>query len=94
MFVDIFGFINSILGISLLIDFVFYEEMQYVNIWYFIVVFVMLVVILVYIYIGFVGMEGVFDVMGNGQVDLEWVCQYYDLWVVEVEVKQNKGGLL
>lgn len=92
MFADTFGFINSILGTSLPTDLAPHEEMQYANIWHSIVAFVMLVAILAHIYIGSVGMEGAFDAMGNGQVDLEWARQHHDLWVAEVESKQNKGG--
>ena len=43
------------------------------------------------IYIGTVGMEGAYDAMGNGQVDLEWARQHHDLWVEEVQAKQGKG---
>lgn len=65
--------------------------MQYANIWHSIVAFVMMLAIIAHIYIGSVGMEGAFDAMGNGQVDLEWARQHHDLWVAEVESKQGKG---
>jgi formate dehydrogenase subunit gamma len=68
-----------------------HEEMQYANIWHSIVAFVMMVAIMAHIYIGSVGMEGAFDAMGNGQVDVEWARQHHDLWVAEVEAKQSKG---
>jgi len=92
MFADTFGLINSVLGTSLPTDLAPHEEMQYANIWHSIVAFVMMVAILAHIYIGSVGMEGAFDAMGNGQVDVEWARQHHDLWVAEVEAKQNKGG--
>ncbi|MGF2735527.1 formate dehydrogenase subunit gamma [Marinobacter sp. DUT-1] len=92
MFADTFGVINSVLGTSLPTDLAPHEEMQYANIWHSIVAFVMMVAIIAHIYIGSVGMEGAFDAMGNGQVDLEWARQHHDLWVAEVEDKQGKGG--
>ncbi|MEC7816850.1 MAG: formate dehydrogenase subunit gamma [Pseudomonadota bacterium] len=92
MFADTFGVINSVLGTSFPTDLAPHEEMQYANIWHSIVAFVMMVAIIAHIYIGSVGMEGAFDAMGNGQVDLEWARQHHDLWVAEVQAKQGKGG--
>lgn len=91
MFADTFGVINSILGTSFPTELAPHEEMQYANIWHSIVAFIMMVAIIAHIYIGSVGMEGAFDAMGNGQVDLEWARQHHDLWVAEVQAKQGKG---
>jgi len=91
MFADTFGVINSVLGTSFPTDLAPHEEMQYANIWHSIVAFVMMLAIIAHIYIGTVGMEGAFDAMGNGQVDVEWARQHHDLWVAEVEAKQGKG---
>ncbi|SNC59738.1 formate dehydrogenase subunit gamma [Marinobacter sp. es.048] len=92
MFADTFAVINSVLGTSFPTDLAPHEEMQYANIWHSIVAFVMMLAIIAHIYIGSVGMEGAFDAMGSGQVDLEWARQHHDLWVAEVEAKQGKGG--
>lgn len=92
MFADTFGAINSVIGTSLPTDLTPHEEMQYANIWHSIVAFLMMLAIIAHIYIGSVGMEGAFDAMGNGQVDVEWARQHHDLWVAEVEAKQDKGG--
>ncbi|TYC55515.1 formate dehydrogenase subunit gamma [Marinobacter sp. BW6] len=92
MFADTFGVMNSVLGTSFPTNLTPHEEMQYANIWHSIVAFVMMLAIIAHIYIGSVGMEGAFDAMGNGQVDLEWARQHHDLWVAEVEAKQDKGG--
>ncbi|WP_235937653.1 formate dehydrogenase subunit gamma [Marinobacter caseinilyticus] len=91
MFAKTFGLVNGILGTDLPTILAPHEEMQYSNIWHSIVAFVMMVAIIAHIYIGSVGMEGAFDAMGNGQVDLEWARQHHDLWVAEVEAKQGKG---
>lgn len=41
-------------------------------------------VIIAHIYIGSVGMEGAFDAMGSGEVDLNWAKEHHSLWVEEV----------
>jgi len=91
MFADTFAIINSILGTDLPTVLAPHEEMQLGNIWHSIVAFVMMVAIIAHIYIGSVGMEGAFEAMGNGQVDVEWARQHHDLWVEEVQAKQGKG---
>ena len=92
MFAKTFGVVNTVLGTDLPTVLTPHEEMQYANIWHSIVAFVMMLAIIAHIYIGSGGMEGAFDAMGNGQVDLEWARQHHDLWVAEVEAKQGKGG--
>jgi formate dehydrogenase subunit gamma len=42
---------------------------------------------LAHIYIGTVGMEGAFDAMGSGQVDLNWAKEHHSLWVEEEQAK-------
>jgi len=44
---------------------------------------VMTAVILAHIYIGTLGMEGAFDAMGSGQVDVNWAREHHSLWVAE-----------
>jgi formate dehydrogenase subunit gamma len=38
-----------------------------------------------HIYIGTLGMEGAFDAMGTGEVDLNWAKEHHSLWVAEAE---------
>jgi formate dehydrogenase subunit gamma len=42
-------------------------------------------VIIAHIYIGSIGMEGAFDAMGSGNVDLNWAKEHHSLWVDEVQ---------
>src|SRR4051812_15099094 len=42
---------------------------------------------LAHIYIGTVGMEGAFDAMGTGEVDLNWAKEHHSLWVEEQQAK-------
>ena len=42
---------------------------------------------LAHAYIGSVGMEGAFDAMGTGEVDVNWAKEHHALWVAEEEAK-------
>jgi formate dehydrogenase subunit gamma len=44
---------------------------------------------LAHIYIGSVGMEGAFDAMGTGEVDLNWAKEHHSLWVEEEQAKTH-----
>jgi formate dehydrogenase subunit gamma len=46
-------------------------------------------VMLAHIYIGTVGMEGAFDAMGTGEVDLNWAKEHHSLWV-EQEIAKGR----
>jgi len=48
-------------------------------------------IIIAHIYIGSVGMEGAFDAMGSGEVDLNWAKEHHSLWVEEVQGKSAKA---
>jgi formate dehydrogenase subunit gamma len=41
---------------------------------------------LAHIYIGTIGMEGAFEAMGTGDVDVNWAKEHHSLWLEE-EVK-------
>ncbi len=40
-------------------------------------------VILAHIYIGTLGIEGAFEAMGTGEVDLNWAKEHHDIWLEE-----------
>jgi formate dehydrogenase subunit gamma len=42
-------------------------------------------VILAHIYIGTLGMEGAFEAMGTGEVDLNWAKEHHDQWLAEAQ---------
>jgi formate dehydrogenase subunit gamma len=89
MFAKTFGVINSLTGLGLNADLLPHEEMQLAHLWHAIVATTMIIAIIAHIYIGSVGMEGAFDAMGSGQVDLEWARQHHDLWVEEEMSKDS-----
>jgi len=47
-------------------------------------------VMIAHIYIGTIGMEGAFEAMGSGTVDLNWARQHHDRWV-EQELAKTKS---
>ncbi len=68
------------------------EEMQLAQLWHVIVAFVMMALILAHIYIGSIGMEGAYDAMGSGEVELQWAREHHGLWVKEVEDARKDAG--
>lgn len=52
--------------------------------------YVMIALMLAHAYIGSIGMEGAFDAMGSGEVDLNWAKEHHSLWVEE---EMKKGTL-
>ncbi|MDU8942049.1 formate dehydrogenase subunit gamma [Ovoidimarina sediminis] len=69
-----------------------HEEMQFAQLWHAIVSFVMMAIIIAHIYIGSVGMEGAYDAMGTGEVDLNWAKEHHSLWVEEVQAKKGSAA--
>jgi formate dehydrogenase subunit gamma len=59
------------------------EGMQLSHIIHSLLSVLMIAAMLAHIYIGSVGMDGAFDAMGTGQVDLNWAKQHHGLWVQE-----------
>jgi formate dehydrogenase subunit gamma len=47
-------------------------------------------VILPHIYIGTLGMEGAFEAMGTGEVDLNWAKEHHDLWLEDQLAKDYR----
>lgn len=64
-----------------------HAEMQLATAWHAIVAFAMMVIVIAHIYIGSVGMEGAYDAMGSGQVELQWAKEHHGLWVEELQEK-------
>jgi len=82
-FADTFGTVNLVLGTNLPTVLAPIQEQQLAALWHAIMSVFMVCVILAHIYIGSVGMEGAFDAMGSGEVDLNWAKEHHSLWVDE-----------
>ena len=80
----------SVSGIFLLFPFAFTDVngMQLAQTIHAIVAALMVAVILAHIYIGTLGMEGAFEAMGSGTVDLNWAKEHHSAWVE----KQRDAG--
>ncbi|RVU34286.1 formate dehydrogenase subunit gamma [Hwanghaeella grinnelliae] len=89
MFAKTFALINM-LGFSLPTELSPVQELQLSQLWHSIVALIMIVIIIAHIYIGTIGMEGAFDAMGTGDVDVNWAKEHHSLWVEEVERKQAR----
>jgi len=48
-------------------------------------------VMIAHIYIGTIGMEGAFEAMGSGDVDLNWAKEHHSLWV-EKQLAKGRGA--
>lgn len=82
----------TISGLFLLFPFTWtgLEGLQLSNIIHGVVGLVMIGAMLAHIYIGSVGMEGAFDAMGSGEVDLNWAKEHHSIWADE-ELKKRTG---
>jgi formate dehydrogenase subunit gamma len=48
--------------------------------------------ILGHIYIGTLGMEGAFEAMGTGEVDLNWAKEHHDVWLARKLASEDRRG--
>jgi formate dehydrogenase subunit gamma len=48
-------------------------------------------VMLAHIYIGTIGMEGAFEAMGSGTVDVNWAREHHNLWLEEENARTGVG---
>ena len=55
--------------------------MQLANVVHGVVGVILVAVIVGHIYIGSIGMEGAFDAMGSGMVDVNWAREHHSVWV-------------
>lgn len=69
------------------------QEQQFNSAWHGIISVVMICLILAHIYIGTIGMQGAFDAMGSGEVDLNWAKEHHSLWVDEVMADKADGAV-
>ena len=52
---------------------------------------ILVTIMIAHIYIGSLGMEGAYDAMGSGEVDLAWARAHHNLWVEEQMAKTASG---
>jgi formate dehydrogenase subunit gamma len=80
---------------GLLLLFPFYVAgiagMQVAQVVHALVAVVFVAVIIAHIYIGTLGMEGAFEAMGTGEVDLNWAKEHHDQWFAEKQAGGQVG---
>lgn len=67
------------------------EGMQFAQIVHSIVAMLFIAVMLAHIYIGTLGMEGAFEAMGSGTVDVNWAREHHSLWLEEANAHDARG---
>jgi formate dehydrogenase subunit gamma len=87
------GIAMSISGIFLLFPFSYTDinGMQMAQYVHATVGVLMVAIIIAHIYIGTLGMEGAYEAMGSGTVDLSWAKEHHSAWV---EKQQAKGRIV
>ena len=80
----------SLTGIALLLPFAFgnIEVMQAAHLIHSVVAALMIAVVIGHIYLGSVGVQGSFQAMSTGRVDLNWAHHHHGLWADEEEAKR------
>src|SRR5689334_3790467 len=63
------------------------EGMQVAQIVHSVVAVLFVAVMLAHIYIGTIGMEGAFEAMGSGTVDINWAKEHHSLWLEEQKAR-------
>lgn len=83
------GTVISVSGYLLMFPFTVTDlaGMQTAQMVHSIVSVILIAIILAHIYIGSLGMEGAFEAMGSGEVDLNWAEAHHDLWAEEMRAR-------
>ena len=88
------GIAVSLSGLLLLFPFYGTDipDMQLSQVVHAVVAILFIALILAHIYIGTLGMEGAFEAMGRGEVDLNWAKEHHDLWLARQLKNQDRHG--
>jgi formate dehydrogenase subunit gamma len=65
--------------------------MQVAQVVHAVVAVLFVAVILAHIYIGTLGMEGAFEAMGTGEVDLNWAKEHHDQWLEDQLARERSA---
>jgi formate dehydrogenase subunit gamma len=68
------------------------EGMQLAQVVHSIVAVLFIAAMLAHIYIGTIGMEGAFEAMGTGTVDVNWAREHHSLWLEEQNARTGANG--
>jgi formate dehydrogenase subunit gamma len=65
--------------------------MQLAQVVHAVVAVLFVALILAHIYIGTLGMEGAFEAMGTGEVDINWAKEHHDQWLAQQLAKEGRS---
>ncbi|MCC8952888.1 formate dehydrogenase subunit gamma [Bradyrhizobium sp. Pear77] len=68
------------------------EGMQLAQIVHSVVAVLFVATMIAHIYIGTIGMEGAFEAMGSGEVDVNWAREHHSLWLDQQMARTGTGG--
>jgi formate dehydrogenase subunit gamma len=68
------------------------DTMQYAQMVHAVVAMLFVAAMLGHIYIGTIGMEGAFEAMGEGTVDVNWAKEHHSLWLEDEMGRSPKGA--
>jgi formate dehydrogenase subunit gamma len=69
------------------------QNMQAAAVVHGIVAMLFVAVMIAHIYIGTIGMEGAFEAMGTGTVDLNWAKEHHNLWLEEEKARTSPNEI-
>ncbi len=80
----------SLTGLALLMPFTVLqiEGMQAMHLLHSVIAALMIAVVIGHVYLGSLGVEGSFDAMATGRVDLNWAHEHHGLWLAEEQAKR------
>jgi formate dehydrogenase subunit gamma len=89
------GAASAISGYILMFPFYFTDiaGMQTAQMVHGVVAVLYIAAMLAHIYIGTIGMEGAFEAMGSGTVDVNWAKEHHSLWYAEQQQQQASPGM-
>ncbi|HEX8164622.1 MAG TPA: formate dehydrogenase subunit gamma [Beijerinckiaceae bacterium] len=87
------GIALSVTGIIMLFPFSYanINGMQWAQYIHAVVGVILIAIMIAHIYIGSLGMEGAYDAMGSGEVDLAGARRHHRIWVEEQQAKTASG---
>jgi formate dehydrogenase subunit gamma len=68
-------------------------DMELAEVFHGVVAMLFLSLIVAHIYLGTIGMEGAFEAMGDGHVDVNWAKEHHNLWYAEEVAPQSKQAM-
>jgi formate dehydrogenase subunit gamma len=89
------GIAISVSGFLLLFPFSVTDiaGMQIAQVVHAVLAMLFIALIIAHIYIGTLGMEGAFEAMGTGDVDLNWAKEHHEVWLREMSERHPASGM-